>query len=55
MKTRQVDHLNQIKDPGLNPNSYVHLIVDKEAEKHNKKKPFSTIFAYLTGCLHVEK
>jgi hypothetical protein len=53
---RQVDQLNRIDDPEMNPHTDGHLIFDKGAKSIQwKKKAFSTNGAGTTGIYHVEE
>ena len=52
-RNRQVYQWNRIKGPEVNPNTYVTLIINKEAKKYSIKKKTSSICANLTGGLYV--
>jgi hypothetical protein len=53
---RQVDQWNRIKDPEMNPHTYVHLILTRELKPSSgRKKAFSTNGVGTTGGYHVEE
>ena len=54
---RQVDQWNRIEDPGMNPQTYGHLIFDKGAKtiQWKKRQFFSTNGYGTTGGYHVEE
>ena len=55
-KNIDVDQWNQIEDPDINPQTYEHLIVEKELKLYNgRKKASFTSGAGITGCQHVEE
>ena len=54
-RNRQVNQLNKIKDPDINPHTYGSLILTKKLKLYNGKKSSSTNDAGTTGCQHVEE
>jgi hypothetical protein len=57
-RNRQVHKFNRIKDPEINPQTYRHLIFDKEAKDiqwKKRKKASPTNGAGLTEGQHVEE
>ena len=55
-KNIQVDELNRLEDPDINPHNYEHLIFEKETKIMQwEKKASSTNGAGISGCQHVEE
>ena len=54
-KNRNVDQWNRIEDPDINPQTYEHLIFEKEAKTTQWKKVSLTNGAGIIGCQPVEE
>ena len=55
-KNRQKNKWNQIEDPDINPHTYEHLIIDKEAKNIKwKKKSYLTNGAGISEYQHIEE
>ena len=55
-KNRDFEQWNQIKDPEINPQTYEHLVFDKELKLYNgRKKGSLTNGSGITGCQSVEE
>ena len=53
---REVDLWNRIEDPGINPQTYEHLIFDKGAKLIQwKKESIFNKWCCITGCQPVEE
>ena len=54
-KYRRGDQWNKVTNPDINPHTYKHLILDKEAKLYNGiNKSSPTNGAGITGCWNVE-